>query len=157
MNVDALKSKGAVIAIDPGPKTSAYVVLENGLIDCSGEADNEGILVSLREARVDHMAIESVSCMGMAVGADVFETVWWTGRFCQCWGRPFTRIKRHEVKMFLCNNMRAKDANIRQALIDRLGPPGTMKNKGPTYGISKHRWSALAIAVTFLERPHELP
>jgi hypothetical protein len=43
---------------------------------------------------------------------------------------------------------RAKDQNIRQALIDRLGPPGTKKNPGPTYGVTSHMWSALAVAVT---------
>jgi hypothetical protein len=44
--------------------------------------------------------------------------------------------------------MKAKDANIRQALIDKIGPQGTKKDPGPTYGISKDVWSALAIAVT---------
>ncbi|MGH7470493.1 MAG: hypothetical protein ACRENP_21315 [Longimicrobiales bacterium] len=50
--------------------------------------------------------------------------------------------------MHLCKNPKAKDQNIRQALIDLLGAPGTKKNPGPTYGISGDAWSALAIAVT---------
>ena len=43
--------------------------------------------------------------------------------------------------------MRAKDGNVRQALIDLIGEQGTKKNKGPTYGISSHSWAALAVAV----------
>lgn len=87
----------------------------------------------------------------MPVGAEVFETVFWSGRFAQAWGLNFHRIKRHEVKMHLCHNMRAKDGNIRQALIDKLGPQGVKKSPGPTYGISGDCWSALAVAVTFVE------
>jgi len=43
--------------------------------------------------------------------------------------------------------MRAKDANIRQALLDLIGPQGTKKTPGPTYGIKSHTWAALAVAV----------
>lgn len=143
----------SVIAIDPGPKTSAWVIMESGIIESSGECDNEAMLNILSEmnAGVGHMAIEQVASMGMTVGAEVFETVWWTGRFCERARMPFTRIKRHEVKMHLCGNMRAKDANIRCALIDKIGPQGNKKSPGPTYGIKSHRWSALAVAVTYLE------
>jgi len=47
--------------------------------------------------------------------------------------------------------MKAKDANIRQALIDKLGPVGTKKSPGPLWGVKSHIWSALAVAVTALE------
>jgi len=57
-------------------------------------------------------------------------------------------VYRKEVKIYLCGSMKAKDPNIRQALIDRLGDPGTKKNPGPTYGVKSHAWSALAVAVT---------
>jgi hypothetical protein len=43
--------------------------------------------------------------------------------------------------------MRAKDSNIRQALIDRFGEPGTKKVPGLLYGIKKDEWSALALGV----------
>jgi hypothetical protein len=36
---------------------------------------------------------------------------------------------------------------VRQALIDRLGPQGTKKNPGPTYGMRSHLWAALAVGV----------
>jgi hypothetical protein len=55
-------------------------------------------------------------------------------------------VYRNAVKLHICGTPRAKDPNIRQALIDKYGAPGTKKNPGPTYGVSSHLWSALAIA-----------
>jgi hypothetical protein len=49
--------------------------------------------------------------------------------------------------MHLCNSMRAKDANVRQALIDRFGPVGTKKQPGKLYGVATHYWAALGVAV----------
>jgi len=62
------------------------------------------------------------------------------------------RISRRAVKLHLCGSARAKDANIRQALIDRYGGSAAIGRKaapGPLYGVSKDVWSALAIAVTY--------
>ena len=42
------------------------------------------------------------------------------------------RVKRSAVKLHQCGSNRAKDANVRQALIDKMGPPGTKKAPGPT-------------------------
>jgi hypothetical protein len=62
-------------------------------------------------------------------------------------GGNVTRVFRKDVKLHLCNSPRAKDANVRQALLDRLGPQGTKKAPGPTYGVKSHEWAALAVAV----------
>lgn len=144
-----------IIAIDPGPTESAYVLLNRypdlEIMD-KGKVQNDDLLGLLKSRVIDQMVIEQVASMGMAVGATVFETVFWSGRFCQAFKGQFHRIKRHEVKMALCGNMRAKDGNIRQALIDRFGPPGTKKNRGATYGISGDMWSALAVGVCHLDK-----
>ncbi len=61
-------------------------------------------------------------------------------------------LPRRAVKLALCGDSRAKDANIRQALIDRFGGSAAVGRKaapGPLYGISRDVWSALAIAVTY--------
>ena len=91
-----------------------------------------------------------VASYGMAVGKEVFETVRWVGRFQQAWRDPdaVRLVYRKDVKLHLCGSPRAKDTNIRQALIDLLGPRGTKKNPGPTYGVSSHAWAALGVAVT---------
>jgi hypothetical protein len=86
----------------------------------------------------------------MAVGREVFETCVWIGRFVERLG-IVTLVYRKDVKLTICGSPRAKDANVRAALIDRLGQVGTKNNPGPLYGMKSHLWSALAVAVTVME------
>lgn len=160
-----------IIAIDPGPVESAYAVLH--FVDAAGvpfvkllefgKVKNEFLLSKLNypyrnfdcDLPITVLVIEQVAAMGMAVGAEVFETCVWTGRFMQAWSATrisIHRIKRHEVKMNLCGNMRAKDGNIRQALIDRFGEVGTKKKPGFFYKVSGDVWSAIAVGVTFFDQ-----
>lgn len=142
-----------IFAIDPGPTQSAWVVFQDGRVqDCAIE-DNAHVLRQLSLTwQVDQFAIEQIRSYGMAVGAEVFETCEWCGRFDQqirlSHGRPALFVPRKDVKLHLCHNTRANDSNIRQALIDLLGPPGTKKNPGPTFGVKSHLWAALGVAVT---------
>jgi hypothetical protein len=142
------------IAIDPGPEESAYVVLDASVPILFGKHPNAVVMSKLLlEAHLhDSLVIEQIASFGMPVGAEVFETVFWSGRFAQAWGREFHRIKRHEVKMHLCQNTRAKDGNIRQALIDRFGGKAATKKGGCLYGVSGDVWAALAVGVTFCDR-----
>ncbi len=144
-----------VIAIDPGPKESALVAWDGERVNITRFSPNEGILSFLQEwdNRSRNLAIEMIACYGMAVGAETFDTCVWIGRYLQSnLPAQTTLITRGEVKMHLCHTMKAKDANIRQALIDRFGAPGTKKNPGPLYGVKKHLWAALAVAVTYYDR-----
>lgn len=148
----------SILAIDPGPTESAYVIYRDGRVVEFAKIPNEHMLYRCGLTWDDGMklVIEQIAAMGMSVGAEVFETVFWSGRFVQQWRREWHRIKRHEIKMHLCGNMRAKDANIRQALLDRFGPGkelavGRKANPGPLYGLSGDCWSALAVAVTFAD------
>jgi hypothetical protein len=93
------------------------------------------------------IAIEWIESYGMAVGQDVFRTVFQIGRMQQQLG-AVRLIPRRDVKLTLCGSARAKDTNIRQALIDAIGPVGTKKNPGPLYGVTGHYWAALAVAYT---------
>ena len=140
-----------IFAIDPGTVESGLCMFETTrlMIKC-GIKPNAAILEAIKAADVDLLAIEMFSSFGMPVGKEVFETVLWIGRFKQAWREPdaVRLVYRRDVKLWLCNNTRAKDANIRQALIDKLGPQGTKKEPGPTYGIKSHGWAALAVAVT---------
>jgi hypothetical protein len=152
-----------ILAIDPGPEQSAYVDFRGRVVDHGILPNDELINMLIGETRVSQtLVIEQIAAMGMAVGAETFETVFWSGRFVEAWGGEWDRVKRHEVKMHLCGNMRAKDANIRQALLDKFGPGkakavGTKRQPGPLYGIKSHCWAALAVAVTYAERSKEHP
>ena len=145
-----------LLAIDPGPQESAWV-LWDGEIRLKDKVPNERLLTMLRgggDPR-DRCAIEMIAHYGtgMPAGAEVFDTCVWIGRFMQAFGADRTTlVKRHEVKTHLCGSQRAKDGNIRQALIDRLGPQGTKRAPGRTYGVSGDVWSALAVAVTWWDR-----
>lgn len=152
-----------IIAIDPGPTESAMLDMTNGKITSFGKFGNDAVLATLKwpskfvcENFQIYLVIEQIASYGMAVGEEVFETVFWSGRFAEAWPGQFHRIKRHAIKMHLCHDSRAKDCNIRQALIDRYGKPGTKKNKGVTYGISGDCWSALAVATTFADTYKEI-
>jgi hypothetical protein len=153
-----------LLAIDPGNLESALLVYETDTgqpqewVKCPNEEALE--LVATWEAEA--MAVEMIASYGMAVGASVFATCVWIGRFVERWNveaRARTEpelVFRSEAKMHLCRSIRAKDANIRQALIDRYGGKqqaiGLKATPGPLYGLSGDCWSALAVAVTVAGR-----
>jgi hypothetical protein len=146
-----------LLAIDPGPIQSAWLIYEDGRPTEFGIDPNDVVLAILGESTADDLAVEMIASYGMPVGAEVFETVLWIGRMQQLWygthdGEAHL-VYRKDVKLHLCGSARAKDANVRQALIDRYGPGkavavGLTKSRGPLYGVSSHVWSALAVAVT---------
>ncbi len=144
-----------ICAIDPGTTESAYVVWDGQKMTRHGKVDNEELLRSLIKdaAHFDCVVLEMIASYGMAVGETTFETCVWIGRFLQAVQPHKTaRITRNEIKNHLCHSSRAKDANIRQAIIDRLGPVGTKKAPGACYGISGDVWSALAVALTWHDK-----
>lgn len=149
-----------ILAIDPGTAESGWVLFEDGKVEASGVDLNGDIIQWIRDGGMPGyvpfpraLAIEMIASYGMPVGAEVFETCVWIGRFVESWRHfsPPRFIYRKDVKMHLCGTMKAKDPNIRQALIDKLGPAGTKKNPGPTYGVKSHAWAALGVAVTAAE------
>lgn len=139
-----------IFAIDPGTTQSGWVLFNgSGVVD-SGVHDNHDVLRWVQAGQgADMLAIEMIASQGMAVGQTTFETVRWIGRFQQAWRDPeaVKLIYRHQVKTKLCGTQKAKDPNIRQALIDMFGAPGTKKAPGATYGVTSHAWAALAVAV----------
>ncbi|MDP9113138.1 MAG: hypothetical protein M3O20_05595 [Acidobacteriota bacterium] len=140
-----------IIALDPGPELSALVVWNGTAPSLLRYAGNEEIMALLRTWRAtgSPCIIEKIASYGMAVGEEVFETVYWSGRFAEAYGvERVHRIPRLKVKQHLCHDSRAKDGNIRQALIDRFGK-GTKKHPGPLLGVSGDLWAALAVAVTW--------
>lgn len=135
-----------IIGIDPGPVEQACALfdsVENRVVSV-GTFKSDDLPDALFKHRV---AIEWIESYGMAVGQEVFRTVFQIGRMQQQLG-PVRLIPRRDVKLTLCGSARAKDTNLRQALIDAIGEVGTKKNPGPLYGVSGHYWAALGVAYT---------
>lgn len=153
-----------IFAIDPGNIESAYVLLDEDLSLIEfGKIKNEDMLIKIDEIFSRNFllktAIEMIASYGMPVGETVFETCVWIGRFSerinsyhngfQLNNMNLKLIYRKDEKMNLCGSMKAKDSNIRQALIDRFGVVGVKKSPGWFYGVSKDVWAAVAVGVTY--------
>ena len=173
------EQKEFILAIDPGNKESAYVLLDritlkpiwfnklpNGDIydmddrPCWAEIVLKALNIYTRWYDIVYPCIEMVASYGMAVGADVFDTVHWIGWYWKSFeDHPMMttpkRIYRKDEKMNLCHSMKANDSNITQALVDRFAPgetnhgKGTKKNPGWFYGFKKDIWQAYAVGVTY--------
>ena len=148
-----------ILAIDPGNFLSAYVVLDNKLKPLRfAKIKNEQLLEMIYNHEFDdcnRVAIEMIASMGMSVGASIFETCVYIGRLKECIWRMLdiepAVIYRKEEKMNLCGTMRAKDCNIRTALIDRFGVVGIKKDKGWFYGVHSDIWAAIAVGCTYYD------
>lgn len=147
-----------ILAIDPGTTESGWVLFHGERVVDSGVASNPLMLEMVRRDDSDVLALEMIASYGMPVGREVFETCVWIGRFQQAWHSPeaVRLVYRKDVKLHLCGTSRAKDPNVRQALIDLFPPTGggkvaqigTKAMPGPLYGVSSHAWPALGVAVT---------
>ncbi len=158
-----------IMTIDPGTYESAFVVYdqENHSIDRFGFVANDDLRRSLANAKdVEKIICEGIQSYGMPVGQETFDTCIYIGRLwerCECCGIPFEIMFRKAVMLQLCNTSRAKDGNIRQALLDRFERSGggkvpqigIKKKPGPLFGVSNHIWSALAIAIAYTEAEKE--
>ena len=154
-----------IFAIDPGNMESGYALIQMPdfrLLDF-GKVENEMLLhnIPFLVEQADHFAIEMVASYGMPVGKDVFETCVWIGRFIEAAKKQHHFVYRKDEKLCLCHDSRAKDSNIRQALIDRYAKfdfkngKGIKKNPDTFYGVSNDVWQAIAVAVTHYERNDE--
>lgn len=153
-----------ILAVDPGSDFSAFVFYDPiaRTILGKGKLPNRELNAMLNEATqywpgVSKLYVEMIASYGMPVGAEVFDTCVWIGRFIESWQGEYERIYRKDVKLGLCHSLRANDSNIRARLIDLFGPGreraiGLKKNPGPLYGVTQDVWAALAVAVYATER-----
>ncbi len=159
-----------LLAIDPGSTESGYVVYDveqDRFID-HGKIVNQAMLelIATNRLKSESVAIEMIASYGMPVGAEVFNTCVWIGHFSQVfisnwkkYGGGLRYIYRREVKLTLCGSPRAKDSNVRQAIIDRYPQTGggktpqvgTKKQPGPLYGFKADIWQAAGVALTWKE------
>lgn len=162
-----------VLALDPGPVESAYVVYDGSVILSHGKIANDAMLNMICRGHEDKLdlcvdlVIEQIRGYGMTAGNETFDTCNWSGKF-EAWWWVYRRagvrtgthlLPRKTIVTHLCGTVRANDSHVRAALIDRFGGPkkalGVVSKKlkrnepGPLYGIAGDEWSALAVAVVF--------
>lgn len=170
MSVEPIAAGTIVYAVDPGDTASAIVEL---VVQPKGPPKLErfeylpnkhaALWIETRRWEADHsygaprrLAMEMIASYGMPVGREVFETCVWIGGLRAAWGwEETTRIYRKDVKLHLCGQTKAKDANVSQAIRDLYGPNkaaavGTKKAPGPLYGVSGDVWAALGVGLTFI-------
>lgn len=159
------KNKQYILAIDPGNVESAYCIIEEETYKpvLFEKINNDDLIIKLKpilkEYYINAVIIEMIASYGMPVGREVFDTCIWIGRFYEsfisCTG-IIEYIYRKEEKINICGSMKAKDSNIRQALIDRFGEVGIKKTPGWFYGFKKDIWAAYAVGITWLDKQKEL-
>lgn len=148
-----------ILSLDPGPEQTGWCVVRGMDVVDSGVLANKQMREYVQEAiQPEVLAIEMIASYGMPVGREVFETCLWIGRFMQSWKNPdaVRLVYRKDVKLHLCGTTKAKDPNVRQALIDlypRTGGGktpqiGTKGQPGPLFGVTSHAWPALGVALT---------
>jgi hypothetical protein len=156
-----------ILAIDPGNTESGWCLIDGEYkVIAKGKDDNDAVLDMIdtfdEVYGLSHVVIEMIASYGMAVGQTVFDTCVWVGRFMQEADHlsiSYSQMYRKDIKMNLCGQTRAKDSNIRQALVDRFsyerhaakGGKGVKADPGFFFGFSKDMWAAYAVGVTYLD------
>lgn len=149
-----------ILAIDPGDIYSGYCIVDYETYAPIefGKIKNDEIIDVIRKKEHDYAVIEMIASYGLAVGKNVFDTCVWIGRFIQELRCPYEYVYRREEKINICGSMKAKDTNIRHALIDRFAKhdfkngKGTKQNPDFFYNFKSDIWSAFAVACTYLDK-----
>lgn len=153
-----------ILAIDPGNEYSGYAIIEmpEFKLVSFGKEHNDEILCMVShpcDHNADAIAIEMIASYGMPVGKDVFDTCLWIGRFYEriLQKEKVQFVYRKDEKIALCGSTKAKDSNVKQALIDRYAThdfktgKGTKKDPDTFYGVTADAWQAIAVGVTYYE------
>lgn len=148
-----------ILALDPGDVYTGYCFIDRDTLRPIrfGKEANHIVMLLVQLEAYDWLVIERVASYGMAVGRNVFETCEWVGRFSQASHAPVGYIYRQDEKLHICHDSRAKDANIRRALIDRFAQKdlkngkGTKKDPDWFYQFYSDVWAAYAAGITYIE------
>lgn len=155
-----------ILAFDPGNEYTAYCLIDNDRRPAEhAKVGNEEALAYLYrhsgDRQIEAVVIEMVASYGMAVGKSVFETCVMIGRLTEAATMsyfPVHYVYRMDEKITICHDSKAKDSNIRQALIDRFAQhdlkngKGTKKDPDWFYGFAKDEWAAYAVGTTWLDK-----
>lgn len=151
-----------ILALDVGTTESGFCLMQEQTYMPLrfGKISNEELLVIVKKEDYGKLVYEAFASYGMAIGQSTIKSIEWNGRFIQCAldrEIPVFPIFRKDEKINICGTMKAKDANIRQALIDRFAKHDFKNGKGTKnepdwfFGFRADSWSAFAIGTTYLD------
>lgn len=149
-----------ILAIDVGTTETGYCLMDKDTYKPIkfGKIGNEELLKIVKEEKYDELVYEEFQSYGMPIGVSTITSITWNGRYIQSAldrEKKVSFVYRKDEKMNLCHSMKAKDSNIRQALIDRFGEVGVKKSPGFFYGFKKDIWAAFAVGCTYLDKQKE--
>ena len=156
-----------ILSLDVGTFESAFCLIDSKTYKPLkfGKIDNNELLKVVKSETYDKLIYEEFQSYGMAIGQSTIISITWNGRYIQSAldrNINVNAIYRKEEKMNLCGSMKAKDSNIRQALIDRFAQfdfkngKGTKKEQDFFYGFSKDIWAAYAVGITWLDKQKQI-
>lgn len=170
----APSNEPVIFALDPGSEVSAWVRMQDGKLLSFAIEDNEDLINRIPdELGGDIMVLEFTKAFAMPIRTQaksgmmffptqVLDTAVVVGRLWEAFRNgdqdaQVQLLSRRDVKHHLCGGSQAKDAQIREAMLDRFGGSkakavGLKKTPGPLYGVSKDVWAALAVGVTYRDK-----
>lgn len=151
-----------ILALDVGTTESGFCLVEVETYKPLkfGKIANEELLQIVKTEDYELLVYEKFASYGMAIGESTIKSIEWNGRYIQsALDRNINTypVLRKDEKLCLCGTMRAKDSNIRQALIDRFAKfdfkngKGTKKNPDWLYGFKADIYAAYAVAIVYID------
>ena len=137
-----MSKKNVIIAYDPGNEQTGWVVtLEDNSKLVYKNKDLNTICLEKTKEFSEKYNIIKVGCeYPSSYGLQTNQTLLDTCTFCGILGYyfrekniPFELIFRKTIKMFLCNSVRAKDAEVNTRVREYVGEDNTIKNPNPYY------------------------
>jgi len=143
----ATKCAPVIVGVDPSDTVHAWARIAGDRVLAWGrDAENE-----LVPEGDEVIVIEMIASYGMEVGQTVFDTCVQIGRLYEklVATHDVRAVTRREVKAVVCGSTRAKDKNVRRAVVDAFGGDAQTKKGGQLYRVSKDVWAALAVALAW--------
>lgn len=138
-----MSKKDVIVCFDPGNNLTGWCVysIENKVLFYKNKEDNLEVIKKFkdffRKYNILQVGIEYPSSYGMcSVGQTIFDTCTFVGILIQISKDNNINpelVFRKSVKMFLCNSVRAKDAEVNLRVREYFGEDNTIKSPNVFY------------------------
>lgn len=137
-----MSKKNVIICFDPGNDLTGWCVysVEDKILFYKNKESNLEVIKKFKEFfqkyNVLQVGIEYPSSYGMSVGQSLYDTCTFIGILIQISKDNNANpelVFRKSVKMFLCNSVRAKDAEVNLRVREYFGEDNTIKSPNVFY------------------------